>query len=108
MGHGITGTRGAIPIWAPIMTALHRDLPEKKFTYSSGLETREVCSISHGLATIYCPGPYNEMFLQGVLPEVCQIHSPTKRRDTSNVLDFFGTQSSPSRNSGGSGGGLMF
>jgi membrane carboxypeptidase/penicillin-binding protein len=106
MGFGITGTRGAIPIWAPVMRSLHRDLPEKRFEYSDGLETREICPVSHGLSGLYCPNPYDEMFLVGVLPENCHIHSTTASRDTSNVLDFFGTQQ-PSKSPGGSGG-LIF
>jgi len=103
MGYGITGTRGAIPIWAPVMKSLHRNLPEENFTYGGGLETREVCKVSHGLAGLYCPNPYNEMFILGVLPEPCEIHSINTRRDTSNVLNFFGTQSPQKQSSG-----LMF
>ena len=105
MGAGITGTRGAIPIWAPVMRALHRDLPEESFVYSGRLEVREVCSVSHELASIYCPNPYNEMFLHGITPSDCSVHRMTTRRDASNALDFFGTQA-PSRNR--TGGGLMF
>ena len=105
MGGTITGTRGAIPIWAPVMRSLHRELPEEAFVFSGGLETREICTASRGLANIYCPRPYNEMFLQGVLPSPCDIHRLGARRDTSNTINFFGTQA-PSR--GGSSGGLMF
>lgn len=105
MGYGITGTRGAIPIWAPVMISLHKDLPEENFRYSGGLEYREICPVSHGVATLYCPNPYKEMFLYGVTPSECKIHSITAKRDTANILDFFGTQA-PSKSS--SNDGLMF
>jgi penicillin-binding protein 1A len=104
MGVGITGTRGAIPIWAPVMKSLHRDLPEERFVYSGGIVSHEICPVSHEVANNYCPNPYVELFLYEAVPEMCSIHSTVARRDTSNVLNFFGSQpsSKPTTN------GLMF
>ncbi|MCL1947256.1 MAG: PBP1A family penicillin-binding protein [Chitinivibrionia bacterium] len=105
MGHGVTGTRGAIPIWVPTMKSLHRNLPEENFTYSGGLVNREICLTSYGLASIYCPSSYAEIFLVSAIPQECTIHSPNAKRDTTNVLDFFGTQQQQKTTNGNN---LMF
>jgi len=106
MGLGITGSRGAIPIWTPTMKSLHRNLPEENFTFGSagGLQRAEICPVSHGTANKYCPNPYAELFLSGRLPEECSVHTTQSKRDTSNVLDYFGT--TPTQKNTGSG--LMF
>ncbi|MDR0304696.1 MAG: PBP1A family penicillin-binding protein [Chitinispirillales bacterium] len=90
MGMGITGSRGAIPIWTPVMKSLHRDLQVKNFE-SDSLEIQEICPISHELANNYCPNPYKEVFLPGIFPNKCSIHTVGENRDTSNALKYFGT-----------------
>jgi len=105
MGRGITGSRGAIPIWLPVMRSLHRDLPVQDFETTGILEVKEVCSVSRGLAGIYCPNPYNEFFMPEVFPDVCTMHAVTSVRDTSNMLKFFGT---PPQNNTSDNSGLMF
>jgi hypothetical protein len=86
------------------MKSLHRDLPVKDFEYESGgLESREICPISHQIANNYCPNPYREIFLLGIVPENCAVHTTTANLDTSNVLKYFGTPPNTSVNNG-----LMF
>jgi len=95
MGLGITGSRGAIPIWTPVMKALHRDLQVKSFD-SGCLEALEICPVSHKIANNYCPNPYREVFMPGAYPHRCDVHTTGGSRDTSNVLKYFGT--TPSHN----------
>jgi penicillin-binding protein 1A len=105
MGLGITGSRGAIPIWTPVMKSLHHDLRVKDFERFDGLTVRDICPVSRGVANNYCPNPYKEIFIIGVTPEYCDVHSPDGNRDASNVLKYFGT--TPSQNTT-TNNGLMF
>ncbi|MCL2845890.1 MAG: PBP1A family penicillin-binding protein [Chitinivibrionia bacterium] len=104
MGQGVTGSSGAIPIWAPVMHALHRDLPVAEFVYASeGLITLELCPVSNERASIRCPNPYQEMFLIGTVPPTCNVHGASNVRD---AREIFGTQ--PTHTPATPSGGVMF
>jgi penicillin-binding protein 1A len=91
MGRGITGSRGAIPIWLGTMFALHRDLPIARFSRPAGITSARICDKTHGIATRYCPVCYDEVFDQGSLPDTCDVHVLNKRRRNDNRIDMFGS-----------------
>ncbi len=91
MGHGVTGSRGAIPIWVPTMKALHRDLPRAAFKRPEGVMTARVCKESNLLATKYCPKTFDEVFIVESLPDTCEEHG-IRQRKSGNVIQRFGTQ----------------
>jgi penicillin-binding protein 1A len=96
MGHGITGSRGAIPIWVPAMKALHRDLPRTTFRRPEGIVNASVCDKTNLLATKYCPTAFDEIFIAGSLPDTCAEHG-FRQRANGNVMQRFGTSRSRPR-----------
>ncbi len=92
MGRGVTGAAGSIPVWASTMKALHKELPNEKFPLSPTIVKKSVCSKTFGLATRYCPETYSELFLQSRTPKVCSEHTVQDKRDSSNVIDYFGSE----------------
>lgn len=95
MGYGVTGARGAIPIWVPTMKSLHRDRPSAKFEPPQGIVAARICEQTHGLATRYCPNTSREIFAAEHLPDTCDVHVLGRRRNKNDVLNYFGTQSRP-------------
>jgi penicillin-binding protein 1A len=92
MGRGVTGARGTIPVWATAMKQLHRNLPVEKFVLPETIIKEMICSKSYGLATRYCPKTYEELFLiSGKLPKECSEHAIEESRDSSDVIEFFGS-----------------
>ncbi|MBD3319804.1 MAG: PBP1A family penicillin-binding protein, partial [Chitinivibrionales bacterium] len=73
MGY-VTGAKGAIPIWVPLMQGLHTDLPVRSFARPSGVIAAKICNKSHKLAGRYCSDISYEYFIAGKLPEKCDIH----------------------------------
>ncbi|MFW6254466.1 MAG: penicillin-binding protein 1A [Chitinivibrionales bacterium] len=94
MGHGITGSKGTVPIWVPTMQALHRDLPVKSFLPPEGITRARICEKSHGVARRFCSGFYEEYFKVDQLPDSCDIHMNGRRKNVDNVISRFGTQNS--------------
>ena len=89
LGYGMTGALGAIPLYAKAMIALHRNLPEMRFEKPDSVVSEKVCSISHKIATAYCPQSYDEYFILGKQPETCDMHGPQKARST-DIMNMFG------------------
>lgn len=108
MGHGVTGARGAIPIWVPTMKALHRDLPIRQFSRPSGIVTAGVCGETHKIAGRYCPGVYEEIFAEGSLPDSCDVHFPGRRPGGSRGGDVFGSKRGRDRGKRRDDSPLMF
>lgn len=107
MGHGVTGARGAIPIWVPTMSALHKELPKEIFERPEGVVAERICEKSHKRATRYCVSAQEEVFREDNVPEACEVHGPGRRRRKSTT-DNFGA---PARRDRGSSNGkrpLMF
>ncbi len=91
MGLGVTGAKGALPIWVKSMKALHRNLPIKGFGQPSGIVSARVCNETHKLATRYCPDYSIEIFNIDHLPDSCDVHVLKQQRKGKNVMKLFGT-----------------
>lgn len=79
MGAGTTGTFAAIPLWIPVMKALHRDLPLRDFSVPEGITFLNTCKETHKIATAQCPVPFPDCFDVDKLPtDTCDLHGPKK------------------------------
>lgn len=91
MGHGVTGSCGAIPIWLGAMKTLHRDLPVRTFARPPDIVQRRVCGKTNKLATAYCPDWYTEVFSSTALPDTCDFHGLRTSKRSDNVIRLFGS-----------------
>lgn len=62
-------------LWANIMNSVHSNLASAKFTKTSGVTKVTVCGQTGKIANTGCPNTYEEYFLAGTKPEVCDKHS---------------------------------
>ena len=112
MGHGVTGSRGAIPIWLPAMKTLHRELPVASFAVPEGVEHIRLCQTSNLKATRHCPATRIEYQTSASETDTCDVHSPGRRTRGSSPHDMFGTTRPPPRRpadeQGRRGRSLMF
>src|SRR5690606_27357778 len=60
----VTGVSGAAPIWNAFMRRVLRGQPELTFTEPPGIVRREVCALSGGTVTPYCPRRKLELFIE--------------------------------------------
>jgi penicillin-binding protein 1A len=90
LGSGVTGAVAAVPVWVPIMIALHRHLPEMDFDMPEGIKTEQLCDESHLIATDACPHVKTDYFLSDAVVDTCSLHG-TKRAAESDKKDVFGT-----------------
>lgn len=75
LGPGMTGGRGALPIWTEVMLAATRGRPVEDFPAPVGVVQRMVCAETSMLATVACPNTTTEMFSEGAEPtELCSAH----------------------------------
>lgn len=79
LGAGQTGTRAALPIWAPYMKAVHDTLalPELDFPMPEGVTRVEICLDSKKLANDVCPSARisKEVFFSPLVPgDNCDVH----------------------------------
>jgi len=100
MGHGVTGSLYAVPLWVDAMKALHRDLPVQDFRRPEGVKGAMICTQSYGLARGACPNKAAEYFKSGTALDSCTVHGLGRVLRDDGGMDVFG----PSRR-GGSGGG---
>lgn len=91
MGYGVTGSKGAIPIWVSTMKAVHKGLPVKGFGQPSGIACENICNKTHKLATRYCPDVVPEYFKATNMPETCDIHVLKGARGKKSVIKRLGT-----------------
>jgi penicillin-binding protein 1A len=91
MGSGVTGSYGAVPVWVPSMVALHQSLPVEYFHQPEGIVSRTVCKESRLLAREQCRETYTEFFMEGILPDSCDLHGLTRASKTGSVLERFGS-----------------
>jgi len=89
LGYGVTGALGAIPLYVKAMIALHKKVPVEDFEKPDSIVSAKVCSISHKIATAYCPQSYDEVFIQGNLPDACDMHGPGRAK-SENIMNMFG------------------
>jgi penicillin-binding protein 1A len=92
MGRGVTGSKGAIPIWVSTMKALHKKLPVKGFGQPSGIACENICNKTHKLATRYCPDVAPEYFKGDNVPETCDEHVLKGSKGRKSVIKRLGTQ----------------
>lgn len=100
MGHGVTGSSGAIPMWAATMRALHKNLPKKGFGRPKGIVSARVCKKEHKIATRYCPDVYEDIFNVAAMLDTCDIHVPGGIRNKQNVRTRFGSGKKIKKDSG--------
>jgi penicillin-binding protein 1A len=107
LGLGVTGSIAAVPVWVPVMGALHKDLPVKDFDVPEGIKTEKLCDQSHLIATHYCPKVRPEHFLKESVIDTCTLHGPG-RISKAVQRDFFGTSSKPADKKAATKRDLMF
>jgi penicillin-binding protein 1A len=98
MGHGVTGSSAAIPVWTRAMQALHRDLPIQEFRRPEGIRSVSICHQTSGLARESCPRTMLEFVKGDTQIDTCAVHGVA--RGLRDDVDLFG----PSRRGGGSRG----
>ena len=92
LGNGVSGSIAAVPVWAPVMIALHEKLPVRDFAVPDGIRSEQLCDQSHLIATRWCPKVRPEHFLQEAVIDTCNIHGPARNRvRASSHDDFSGT-----------------
>jgi penicillin-binding protein 1A len=76
IGHEMTGTEAALPIWTASMIRMHEGKKAARFELPDGVVSREVCLESGYLASPGCSITGREIFPEGKQPkEVCPMHS---------------------------------
>ncbi|MFQ5707327.1 MAG: penicillin-binding protein 1A [bacterium] len=86
LGHGETGSRAALPIWAPYMKSVHDTLglPKLDFQMPEGVVRVEICKDTKKLANDVCPNIMEEVFESEFAPtEHCDLHVSFTNRDRS-------------------------
>jgi penicillin-binding protein 1A len=101
MGHGVTGSAAAIPVWVDAMKELHRNLPRQEFSRPMGTKGLMICSQSFGLARASCPKQKVEYFKYETAVDSCNVHGVARGLRSGDEMDIFG----PSSKRGGGGGG---
>lgn len=72
----VTGsTNVAGKIWAAVMSKVHEGKDKVTFERPSGVVTETICKISGKKATSRCTDTYQEIFVEGKVPEECDGHS---------------------------------
>jgi penicillin-binding protein 1A len=94
LGCGVTGSIAAVPVWVPVMIALHQNLPLKNFAAPEGIKHEKLCDESHLIASRYCTKLKDECFFEETVIDTCDIHGPGKHSKPIHRESF-----------GGAGGG---
>lgn len=72
----VTGsTNVAGKIWDAVMTKVHEGKESSKFEQPSGVVTETICRVSGKKATSKCSDTYQEIFVEGKVPDSCDGHS---------------------------------
>jgi penicillin-binding protein 1A len=82
IGHEMTGTAAALPIWTTAMKQIHEGKKGSKFDMPDGVVGRDVCLDSGYLVTSGCTHTRREIFPEGKQPkELCPIHNAGRTLD---------------------------
>ena len=76
LGPGQDGSRAALPAWAKFMKTAHDtlELPIQKFEKPSGIQDKEICTVTKKLPLPACPVE-QEIFKKGTEPtQKCKVH----------------------------------
>ena len=72
----VTGsTNVAGRIWAAVMSKVHQGKDKTTFEKPSGIVTETICRVSGKKATSKCTDTYQEIFIEGKVPEECDAHT---------------------------------
>ena len=72
---GITGMKGAAPIFRDIMLLLHRRRPPRNLPLPESITERRICALSGQTPRPFCPSVKSEIFVEGTDPQTaCRIH----------------------------------
>ena len=77
LGHGQSGARAALPIWAKFMKAGHDTLglPWEDFERTEGIVEIDVCKDTYEIARKSCPNTETELFIEKYAPlDSCGVH----------------------------------
>lgn len=61
-------------IWSQVMSTIHTDLENSSFTVPEDIVTVTVCRDSGMSASDKCTNTYQEIFVNGTVPEACDVH----------------------------------
>lgn len=70
---GATNVAGRI--WSAVMSKVHEGKDKSTFNQPSGVVTETICRVSGKKATSKCSDTYQEVFVEGKVPEDCDGHS---------------------------------
>jgi membrane peptidoglycan carboxypeptidase len=86
--HGIKVTGGTFPaqIWAAFMKAALGPMPKEEFKKPAGLATIEICMLSGGKATAFCPKKGSGLFLEKSPPADCTLHGTPSAITIPNII----------------------
>jgi len=73
-GHGLSGARAALPIWADFMKQALGAYPAPPFAVPEGISFADIDATNGKLAGSSCPLVIRETFLAGTEPERCDEH----------------------------------
>lgn len=72
----ISGVSGCGPLFKDVMLLLENSNPEVKFAEARDVIKAKICPLSGKLATEYCPGAMEDVFIKGTEPqEYCRVHT---------------------------------
>jgi penicillin-binding protein 1C len=75
----ISGVTGCGPLFKDIMLLLENNNEEVKFQRAEDMIKVKICPLSGNLATEYCPGAMEDIFIKGTEPqEFCPVHTGTE------------------------------
>jgi membrane carboxypeptidase/penicillin-binding protein len=76
-----------LPIWAEFMKRIAGTLPPEEFEMPSGIEPRELCSVSYLRPVSTCP-TYTEYFKQGdeIPNDRCPIHQGSLSEQAQRIV----------------------
>jgi penicillin-binding protein 1B len=86
----LSGTRGALPIWARFTNGVRPPAGSPRFRQPPGITTAAIDPLSGGLATGRCPRILTEVFLAGTEPDrLCYLHADESWRPERDREDGF-------------------
>ncbi|MEE9441778.1 MAG: PBP1A family penicillin-binding protein [candidate division Zixibacteria bacterium] len=88
LGHNMTGSANALPIWTKIMLAAHKDLPVEDFEVPPDIIFQHICEESGKIATDFCTNVIKETYtIMSVPTDDCNICTSRTRKQRENQAD---------------------
>ena len=87
----VTGsTNWAGRIWSAAMKKIHSGKEGSTFEQPSGIVTEKICKTSGKKATDRCSDTYEEIFVEGMVPEECDAHSSSSNATSARICSETG------------------